>query len=406
MLTPARWLRLGTSLAIAVAGMAAAHAAPGEPQIVHPIYAQIPDAPQNDLAVRRFNEVARRFGLGPVEVVDVETPPPSKARETLQAAIARLRKLELDPALVGLDEVASEAAATGGAGLDAATLSDLYLHRAWAVSRADFNPSRTPASTARAQAYGDLLRAAMLAPGRELNAQQFPPAIVEDWARATAEIRTRPQATLKVPAAPEALVSVDGGPAIPGPASFPGLVQGDHLVRVDEPGFLPWGGTVPVTQPAVTKEIPARKSLSLPDAKAAAHARRMGSRFAMVAEARPSEAGGLTLALRLVDAAGNRRDAALAPLAGEAGALAAAVMRLDEEARRLDRSGTAPAPSTVTVDAVPVNAAPVLVGSPPPAEARLGDDPKGWASQHWPLLTAVGLMVGTAFILSLVVAAD
>ena len=104
-----------------------------------------------------------------------------------------------------------------------------------------------------------------------------------------------------------------------------------------------------------------------------------------------------------------RRDAAVEPIAGDEGALDAAVMRLDEQARRLDRGRTAPlvpAGPTATSDSVaPVILPPVLV-APAPARPRLGEDPAAWVRDHWPLVAAVGALVGTALVLSIGVASD
>ena len=139
-----------------------------------------------------------------------------------------------------LDDAAAEVAATGGAGLDPATLSDLFLYRAWAMARVDFNIAHLPSPTTRAQAYAELTRAAALAPDRQLNPQQFPPLLVEDWARAVADVRARPQTTLIVRAAPEAQVSCDGGPPVPGPATFVGVAPAEHLIHIEEAGWVGW----------------------------------------------------------------------------------------------------------------------------------------------------------------------
>ena len=377
--------------------------------VVHPIYTRLKDAPQNDLGLQRFSTATRRFGLGPVEIVDIDGDPAPKTAEKLQAAIALVRRLELGPGQTALDDAATEVAATGGAGLDAATLSDLYLYRAWAIARVDFNTDHVPTPTARAQAYEDLVRAAMLVPGRTLNLQQFPPLLLEDWARANADVRARPQSTLVIKATPDAQVTCDGGTGVSGPATFVGLAQGQHLIHVDEPGWAAWGATVMADQATVEIEVPARRALMLEDSEAAARARRMGTKFALVAEPRPGHDKGLSLSLRLVDAAGARRDAAIEPIAGDESALDAAVMRLDEQARRLDRGRMPPvAPATATAmsdQAATVIPPPVLV-APPPARARLGDDPAAWARDHWPLVTAVAALVGTALVLSIGVASD
>jgi hypothetical protein len=384
---------------------APAHAA-SDPAVVQPIYSSVKDAPQNDLALRRFTTAAQRFGLGPVEVVYVEGDPAPKTAEKLRAAIVLVRKLELDAGRAALDDAAAEAAATGGGGLDAAALSDLYLYRAWAISRTDFNTEHVSTPTARAQAYPDLVRAATLVPGRQLNLQQFPPLLLDDWARAVADAGARPQTTLVVRAAPEALVSCDGGPPVPGPATFVGLAQGEHLIHVDDPGWADWGGAITAEGPTIELAIPARRALTLDDAVAAAHARRMGTKFALVAEPRPGRDGGLSLELHLVDIAGTRRDSSIEPLAGDAGALDAAVMRLDEQARRLDRNNTTAAVAVAATDPAAQALPPPVLVAPLAQRARFNDDPGAWARDHWPLLTAAGIMLGAALVLSIGVATD
>ena len=242
----------------------------GDRPVVHPIYAHLKDAPQNDLGLQRFSTATRRFGLGPVEIVDIDGDPPPQTAEKLQTGIGLVRKLDLASGQTALDDAATEVAATGGAGLDAAALSDLYLYRAWAVSRVDFNTDHVPTPTARAQAYEDLVRAVMLVPGRQLNLQQFPPLLLEDWARAGTDVGARPQSTLVVKATSDARITCDGGAAVSGPATFVGLAQGQHLIHVDEPGWAAWGATLTVDQATVEVEVPPRRALTLQDGEAAA----------------------------------------------------------------------------------------------------------------------------------------
>jgi hypothetical protein len=138
----------------------------------------------------------------------------------------------------------------------------------------------------------------------------------------------------------------------------------------------------------------------------------MGTKFALVAEPRPGQDGGLSIALRLVDAAGGRQDSAIASLAGDPGLLDSAVMRLDEQARRLEQLAGPTPPAPVTAVAATdagftpsVLPPPELMASPNP-RPRLSEDPSGWARDRWPLLTAVGAMLATAVVLSISVAAD
>jgi len=93
-------------------------------------------------------------------------------------------------------------------------------------------------------------------------------------------------------------------------------------------------------------------------------------------------------------------------LAGaERGVADAAVMRMDEQARRIDHMGLAPSLNAGDPGVAPADATPALL-STTPARATLNDDPAAWARDHWPLLTAVGVVVGAAVVLGLSVAAD
>lgn len=398
--------RSGRAVAAAAAPVAAAAAVAAtngdghHRPAVHPIYAHVQDAPENDLAMQRFSAATRRFGLGPVEIVDIEGDPAPAPGEKLRAGIELVRKLDFGPGRAALDEVAAEVASTGGGGLDVAALSELFVYRAWAVGRFTFNREHVPVPTARAAAFAELVRAAMLTASRQFNPQQFPPLLLEDWPRAVADVAARPQGTLVVRAAPEALVTCDGGAPVPGPATFVGLALGEHVIHVQEPGWAAWGATIVINAPALEIQLPPRRMLTLDDAAAAARARRMGTAFALVAEPRPGQSGGLSLTLRLVDAAGVRHDAVIQPLTGDPAGLDAAVMRLDEQARRLDQSGpglaTAPPPADASLPP------PVLMSSPP-GPARLSEDPAAWARDHWPVLTAVGVMLGAVVVLSLTV---
>ena len=207
-------------------------------------------------------------------------------------------------------------------------------------------------------------------------------------------------------------MALDGGALLPiaGGVTFRDLGHGEHVLRVEQIGCAPWGTVVPFGQPSLEIEVPARAALTLDDATAAAHARRMGARFALVAK--PKGGPGAPVEMRLVDtASGASRDAALVPTTGEAGPIDAAVMRLDEGARRLvleqqpAAAGTPPpaACSRGRRRRVAGAAAPL---TPPPTKARFADDPAAWARDHWPLLTAIGVVVATAIVMSATVSSD
>ena len=189
---------------------------------------------------------------------------------------------------------------------------------------------------------------------------------------------------------------------VAGGVVFRDLVHGEHLIRVEEIGRVGWGAVVTFNQPTQDVAIPARAQLGLESATAAAHARRMGALFALVLE--PKGGPRAPVALRLIDASGQERDAALVTTTNEAGMIDSAVMRLDETARRLaqtDAQAGKPAPPPAAPDLAP----PVLLAQPPP-KARLGDDPAAWARDHWPLLTAVGVVLMTSVLLGVAVSGD
>jgi hypothetical protein len=393
---------------IALVALASRRArAEGELPLVHPLYVHLPDAPENDAFQRAFTAAAARYKLRPVEVVDVPAPPSPRAPDLLKIGIINTLKVSFADALRDLDAAVAEAAATGGAGLSTDQLSDLYLYRAMATAGADWKATAgDPPTEARTRAFADYLRAATMTPGRTLNPRELPPQAVADFERAAAEVRQKPRGTLVVSGSADAQVALDGGALMPvaGGVTFRDLAYGEHLVHVEEIGRFPWGATVAFSQPSQEVEIPPRAPLALDSATAAAHARRMGAKFALVAE--PKGGPSAPVALRLIDATGTERDAALLGNAREPGLIDAAVMRLDEQARRLAQVPEGDTAAPLTASAPPPVLAPAVLLTPPPAKARFSEDPAAWARDHWPLLTASGALLLSAFLLGIAVAND
>lgn len=387
--------------------VATAHA--DDAPLVHPIYAHLPDAPENDSARKLFTAAATRYNLRPVEVVDVPAPAAPRAPDNVRIGILNAQKLAFAEAQHDLDAAAAEIATTGGAGLTAAELGDLYLFRAMSRARADWNAQPSAAPTeARTQAFDDYLRAATLVPTRTPNARELPPQVVADFNRALEIVHKRPLGTLLVKGPADAQVALDGGPLMPiaGGVTIHDVSFGEHLLRVEQIGYATWGTIVPFGQPSVEIDVPARAALTLDDATAAAHGRRMGARFALVAAAKGGP--GSPVEISLVDtASGARRDSALVPTTGEAGQIDAAVMRLDEEARRvtLEQQTNAGGPPPVAEPGASAMGPPLLL-TPAPTKARFQDDPAAWARDHWPLLTAIGVVAATALLLSAAVSSD
>jgi hypothetical protein len=381
-------------------------AADGEVPLVHPIYAKLPDLAEDDFTRRAFTAATARYKLAPLEIIDVPAPPAPQAAALLKSAVAKTLKLAFDEALPDFDAAIAELEISGGTGLTTRELAEVFLYRGMAIARADWKaPAATDAAsmgTARAQAFADYVRAAVLAPDHPLNPREIPPQVVADFARAVAEARQQPRATLIVRGDADAEVSLDGGPPakVAGGVSFGGITYGEHFLAVEELGRAHWGKRFALGASSVEETIPPRAALTLDDRIAADHARRMGTLFALVAERKPGP--GNHVELRLVDLSGAKRDAALVSTTrDEHGALDAAVMRLDEDARRIQQLQLASgAPMPVAVVAPPDTPPPILV-APPPPRATLADNPGAWAHDHWPLLTAIGVVVGAALVLSI-----
>ncbi|HVZ74348.1 MAG TPA: hypothetical protein VHJ20_18335 [Polyangia bacterium] len=378
------------------------------PSLVHPIYAQLPDLPENEVTRRAFAAAATRYKIAPLEVIDIEGAKPPTAPKTLKATIAKALKLSFSEALGDLDTDLAEISDLGGAGLTTAELSDVYLFHAMATARADWNavvpPEMAAFNPARARAFPDYVRAAMLTPDRTLDAHTFPPQVVADFARGLDVARALPRVTLVIHGDADAMISVDGAPPLPvnGGLTIKDLPEGDHFVSVTELGRAPWGSTLTIANGTYELTIPDRAAVGLSDAVAAAHARRMGARFALVGERKPG--AGSRLEVRLVDLSGTRRDGVIiSATEDEHGAVDAAVMRLDEQARQIQQleiAGTLTPAAPVDATGAPDATAPTLL-APPRPRATFHDDPAAWARDRWPLLTAIGVVAASAVVLGL-----
>ena len=402
--------RVALAACLALTSTAAAAAEDPAP-LVHPIFAHLPDAPENDRARQDFTAAATHYNLRPVEVVDVPSPAPPHGPDDARIGILNAQKQAFGEALKSLDAAANEAAATGGAGFSTAELTDLYLNRAIATARADWKAQAAAAPTdERTRAFDDYLRAATLTPDRAPNARELPPQALADLQKAMEIVHKRPRGTLVVKGPGDALVSLDGGALQPlaGGVTFKDLIFGEHLLRVEQTGFAPWGSIIPFGQPSMEIDVPARAPLGLDAATAAAHARRMGAKFALVATSKGGP--GSPIELSLFDAAtAAPRDAALVATAREPGQLDAAVMRLDEEARRLlleQQNAPAGTPVTPVASADNTSLGPPLLLTPPPSKSSFREDPAAWARDRWPLLTAVGVFGLTVIVLGAVVGSN
>jgi hypothetical protein len=380
-------------------GVAAAVEPPPPVTTAHPIFAAS-DVPQTDTAHQQFTAAVARRQMGPVEVMDIPGPPAPKAKALLAAGRLAVENKKFPEAETALTAAANEVMVTGAAGLTNAELGDLFLYLGMALQKADWKDPPTPyediTPPAAKEAY---LRAAVLAPDRTLLPRQFPPLAIASWKLATAAVTKRSKSNLAVRIPTTALVSVDAAELKSGLIPNLQLLQGEHWVRVEDPGRKPFGTVVNLTEPSKELEVPAQPVLALPDASAAAHAKRQGAAFALVAELRPGRP--TMLELRLVDAqSSRRRDGTIVP-AGDPTALEAAVLRLEEIARK-ERFADAPA----TVVAAPALGELALAPVQPAPSLSARETPATWVKSRWPVLTAVGVAVGTALVLGVMVAHD
>jgi hypothetical protein len=392
-------------LALGASGVAAAAPqVPNAPSVttIHPVYAAS-DVPQSDVAHKAFTAAVGRHQMGPVEVIDIPGPPDPRAKGLLATGRTAVEAKRFADAEVALRAAANEAQATGAAGLTSAELSDVFLYLGMALQQADWKDPPAPVTEitpgAAREAY---LRAAVLAGDRVLLPRQFPPLAIASWQLAQAEVKKRPRSNLIVRVPETALVSIDGGELRSGLLPALDLVQGEHWVRVEDPGRRRYGAMVVLNEPSREIEVEAQPVLSLPAAPAAAQARREGAAFALLAELKPGRPS--MIQLRLLHAANaEQRDSALVPVS-DAAALEAAVVHLDEVARRQrfgeSTAAVISAPALGEIALAPVDARPIGVNE------RLSDSPRAWLKTRWPVLTAVGVAVGAALVLGVMVAHD
>ncbi len=369
-----------------VSGLAAAQDRPAA--LIHPIYGSLPGSAHDDRAAKLFAQTVGRYRLGPVETMDLPRPPAPQAASLLRVGMAALEKLKFAEAETALDAAVAEVTKTGGAGLESAELADLFLHQAIAAQHADWKELAAPVTQITPpKAREAYLRAAVLAPGRTLAPRRYPPLAIASFALATAEVKQRPRGNLVVRAPSTAEVIIDAGAPLLAPATATTLAYGDHFVRVEDIGRKPWAAVLPLFEPTLEIDTPPTELVVLDDREAAARARRMGATFALIGQLKNGPA--LQFELRLVDTrTGERRDSAAVPFLGEAGPLDAAVMRLDEEARRLDLMASG---SQARLPSSDLTLATVPMSAPTPSRSRRS------------LFTAIGVAVSTAIVLGIAV---
>ena len=375
----------------------------GQPT-THPIWATTPEASFDAQARQQFEAAIAKRGLGPLEIITMETLRPTQAADLLAPGMAAYHASAFDNAASLLGEAVTQALATGGAGLAPGQAASLFLHQAMAIQLASgatySEPFTAITPPAAKTAY---LRAAVLGGGPSLDDAASQPLTEASWRMAKGLVASRPRTTLTIKAHAAAKVSIDGREFQASPASVAGLAAGEHFVAVEEPGHAPWSTTLDIGGPAASLDVPATPLLTYNASSAASHAQAKGAAFALVGQLHL--AGTAEIDLRLIDAGtGELRGSTAVALAQvpESPDMVAAVLRLDEMAGQADLSRRAAAKD---------GNGRVLLATPParaasPDSPRFSNDTPGWLRQHWPLATAVGTAVGTAFALGIVVAKD
>jgi hypothetical protein len=397
---------IARGLGLLLASMLAFATQANAESVTHGLWATTPDASGDAHARAQFEAALKRRGLGPIEVVMLAPPPPSETAELLGQGLDALRASAFEKAATTLGKAASKALATGGAGLAPGQAASLFFHLAVAIqlaSGATYSEPFTAITPPSAKtAY---LRAAVLGGGADLDEAASQPVVEASWRLAKSLVAEQPRSTLTINAHPRAKISVDGQAFQPSPAKVPALPYGEHFVRVEEAGHAPWTCTVDLGHRSDSFDVPATSLLAYDGVSAASHAKTKGAAFALLGELRLGEK--IEIDLRLFDArTGELRDSTAVALAEEAEPpdLVAAVLRLDEIANQDELARRAADKNDKTNALLP------LVPPPPRATGedgpRFSSDAKGWLSQHWPLATAVGVAVGTALVLGIVVAKD
>jgi hypothetical protein len=396
----------GRGFCFLLAGMGAfvsrAHSQP----ITHPIWATTPNAAVNDTARTQFEAAAKKRGLGPLESVAMPSAQTTRTTALFGEGMSALRAANAVLAAALLGQAATQALDNGGAGLSPKEFASLFFHQAMALQLASGATYSEPFTTiAPPEAKTAYLRAAVLDAGQTFDDVSSQPLVEASWRLALATIAQRPAGTLSVRAHPRALVSVDGGATHASPATFPSLRHGEHFVRVEEAGHVPWSTTVVMQGPSLVIDVPATQFLTYDAAAAAELAKARGAAFALLGQLHLGDK--VEIDLRLVDVrTGELRDATAVPVASmtDSPELVAAVLRLDEMAVRADLTQRAEGSGAQAN-------APLMLAAPPPrspGESQPGNSPQpqSWLQQRWPLVTAIAVAAGTALVLGIVVAKD
>jgi hypothetical protein len=363
-----------------------------------PLWATTPSATMDGEAQARFATALARRGLPAPLRVEIPQPAAPPAPALYRTALTLSPATPTDAVAAAFTQAANAALGTGGAGLSHDELIDLFFRQAVAIQKNAGPPPGKSLTTIEPEAARvAYLRAVVFGLSQTPPAYAGDPTVEASLALARTWVAARKPASLAVQARPNAKVFIDNLP-LPYPAKATNLRMGDHLVRVEELGRAPFSALVPLNEPEVGLATPAMEVLRFPAPNAAKLAREANARFALLGQLRLGDAAEVDL--WLIDAAtGVLRTASALPWDGDEPAYFAAVLRLDEEATKahLEKNGSNGVLSPLAMTLPPAKS---------PEKPAFHENPEGWAAAHWPLLTAVGVAVGSALVLGIVVATD
>ncbi|MBK7534164.1 MAG: hypothetical protein IPI49_02110 [Myxococcales bacterium] len=165
---------------------------------------------------------ARRAGAAVIDTTPSVLPEAADLA-ALRAGQTAYDNLRFDDAVAALGRAAQSVELTGGAGLSQRQLSDVFLYRALAAVALG-----TPEA-----AWDDFVRAAVVAPSRELDPAQFAPRAIEQLERARGHVAALPRIRVRLLREPGCVVSLDGAVTAEPEVA---LVRGHHYLVAACPG--------------------------------------------------------------------------------------------------------------------------------------------------------------------------
>ncbi|MEO8705956.1 MAG: hypothetical protein ABI867_38345 [Kofleriaceae bacterium] len=198
---------------------------------------------------------------GPAQVL----PDP---RPLIKRGIAAYSSLELEAAAGAFDAAVEFVDQTGAAGLDTATLADLFLYRALAYAQ----------RTDDTRSWDDLVAAAGIDPARVLDPAGFPPRAIERFEQAKAHVGALPHAKVTF-ATTGCRIRVDAAPINGAEVE---LSFGRHWIEAACDGHEPVRKRIAVDRPVLTLVVAGAPIVQPDDTAALVQARAASARAVVV----------------------------------------------------------------------------------------------------------------------------